>query len=250
MNGSRLRGAFARLVNAETVAELEAAALGRVEEPTLLPRLGEHARLLGAAAHDLIGDPRTSTPPNAFAADLLSGVATAFSVARDPLATALGHASRDIWCALIAWLASRGFGGGPDVEERGRHCRERLYRWRVDAVIGDAFRAIGLDRESADRATAGVVAIHQLPMWRPGGVADASSVLESWLRSGDAVLALGGEPREPDGFDASAFRWFVTLTSWVAAVRLVEYPTAYGQTTPPILDWVTQVAAGLRARGR
>jgi hypothetical protein len=247
MTGSPLRIAFATLVNADTAAALEAAPLGGVDEGRLLARLVEHARPLGVAAWDMIGEPHTSTPPDAFVADLASGVGTAIGIARDAGSAALGPASRDMWLALLAWLASRGFGGGPGVTDRGRRCRDRLYRWGVDDVSRDAFRAVGLDGEMAERAVAAVAAIHVLPMWRPGGVGTAGAVLASWVADRDADRALGERAAGTDGhFAESRFSWFVALTSFVAAVRLIEYPIAYGPQAEPILDWVTRIATDLR----
>jgi hypothetical protein len=90
----------------------------------------------------------------------------------------LPAASAELWIALLGWLASRGFGGGPDVKDRGRLCRERFRSWGIDGVVDRAFGALGLANSIARRRTSAVAAIHSLPMWRPDGAADARAILD------------------------------------------------------------------------
>lgn len=244
-----VRAAFQAIVNVLFAEELRVSVPGVDRRQRLVQRLAVDGAALGARTYDLISDVRTATPESDFRDDLVSGVMTALEIA-DSRPSDLPQPANQVWLALLAWLASRGFGGGPSVIDRGRRCRERLRRWGIEEAIGGAFLDLGLDSATAQRRTAGVAAIHTLPMWSPDGVADAPTVLASWRADRDARHALRVSPRHRvSSFAAETFGWFVGWTAWVAAVRLVEYPPAYGRADPPVLDWVGRIASALRTAG-
>jgi hypothetical protein len=242
-----VQAAFEAIVSAPLAADL-GASVGNVGlRRRLLHRLHVDGAALGARTYDLIGDARTATPGNDFRDDLVSGVTTAVGIA-DSEPAGLPTPTNEMWLALLAWLASRGFGGGPAVEDRGRRCRERMRSWGIEGLVRRAFRDLGLDADAARRRTAAVAAIHTLPMWRPDGVSDAPTVLASWRADRDARRALRLSPgRRAAPLDAGAFDWFVDWTAWVAAVRLVEYPPAYARAEPNVPHWVGRIAVALRA---
>jgi hypothetical protein len=241
MTQDAVQRAFATIVNVSTVGELRAGLSNRHRRRALLDRLREDGRALGTHAYALIDDPTTATPPASFAQDVVSGVNTALLLGP----AALPADSGDRWLALLGWLASRGFGGGPAVADRGRLCRQRIRRWELERLIERGFGGLGLSAAAGHRRTSAVTAIHTLPMWRPDGVADAHAVLASWLGDEDARRALGFGPRSR--VRLAALHWFIGWTAWVAAVRLVEYPAAYGLVDLPILDWIARIAKDLRA---
>lgn len=240
-----VREAFTTIVNVATAAELGADVRDSHRRLQVGDWLGENGRTLGKHVRAVIGDTTTATPPASFGEDLVSGLTTALAIAGSE-GNRLPAASAELWLALLGWLASRGFGGGPEVEDRGRLCRERFHRWGLHRLLHRAFRDIGLGDSVARRRTAAVAAIHTLPMWRPGGVAEADAIFASWMANRDARRALNLPPRPSVAPAADdGFRWFVGWTTWVAAVRLVEYPAAYGLAEPPILDWVAGITADL-----
>ena len=61
--------------------------------------------------------------------------------------------------------------------------------------------------------------------------------------------------RRVEHFNAEANADMVAWTTWVAAVRLAEYPPAYQRAREPMIDWVAALArdlvrAGAAADGR
>ena len=198
-----------------------------------------------------------TTPIDDFVADLESGVSWAIRLARGPAARVLPPLNPTIWLALLAWLAVRGVGGPPDVLDRNRRCRQRIREWQLGNVIALAFREIGRDDRGAGRATEVVAAIQELPMWSPNrGTADASAVIASWLADEGVRRALElRRHRRVEHLNTEAYDDMVVWTTWVAAVRLAEYPPAYQRASEPMIDWVAALArdlvrAGAAADGR
>ena len=213
----------------------------------LLERLTADARDLGAAVQDLLRGAGEPTGVDEFVADVRSGVSTALALAQDPTPDALPSPDRATCLALLAWLAGRGLGGGPTVPDRGRRCRQRLREWRLDELISAAFRQSGRDESAAWRATEAVVAMQELPAWRPDGVADAAMVLEGWLSDEGVRRALQvHQYQDVEWFNAETYSELVTWTTWVAATRLAEHPEAYTGDGEPMVGWVTRVGDDLR----
>jgi hypothetical protein len=249
--------AFRRIVNAETAVELSA--IGAQASDWAAPlggplwdRLGEAAGDLGTAARALAGLRGRPTPVVDFRSDLLSGVSWIIQLAHLPAARSLPRADQAVCLALLSWLAVRGFGGPPDVPDRNRRCRERMREWRLDEEIARSFGDIARAEPAARRGARFIGAIQVLPMWSPTRQAmDAPSVLASWFADDDTrdallVRAEGGAER----FDAEAYDELVGWTTWVAAVRLAEYPPAYQHPTEPMIDWVLALSGELtRLRG-
>jgi hypothetical protein len=257
MNGQQ-SNAFANIVNAKAATELstlESDAAGRLGVPT--DQMSRDARRLARAVRDLVGSHGRTTPIDDFVVDLESGLSWATRLARDPAARILPPLNPTVWLALLAWLAIRGMGGPPDVPDRNRRCRQRMIDWELDNIVNLAFREIGLDDRAASRATEAVAAIQELPMWSPDrNTADASAVIASWLVDEGGRRALDvRRHRSVDRFAAEAYGELVTWTTWVAAVRLAEYPRAYQRAREPMIDWVAALSrdllrAGATARGR
>jgi hypothetical protein len=249
--------AFRRIVSAETAVEL--AAIGAHASDWAAPiggavwdRLGEAARDLGTAARALAGVRGRPTRVEDFRSDLLSGVSWTIQLARLPAARSLPPADEAICLALLSWLAVRGLGGPPDVPDRNRRCRQRMRVWGLDEEIASSFGDIGRVEPAARRAARFIGAIQALPMWSPNRQAiDAPSVLASWFADDDIRHALrvrAGAGAEP--FDAEAYDELLAWTTWVAAVRLAEYPPAYQHPTEPMIDWVLALSGELaRLRG-
>ena len=251
-----LHTAFARIVSSRTAADLAALQVD-VTRPVgaYLDRLGRDGRPLADAVRLLLArEEGSATTLDEFVADLQSGVSWAIRLARDPRARLLPQLNVYVWLALLAWLAVRGFGGPPDVPDRNRRCRQRMHDWHVHGVVRSAFRDAGRDAEAASRAADFVAGIQELPMWAPvGGAADASAVIASWLADRPVRRALGVNDLEGRGdrphFDYEAYDELVAWTTWVAAVRLAEYPQAYRGGDRPMIDWVTELSRDLeRAR--
>jgi hypothetical protein len=244
--------AFRRIVNAETAVELSA--IGAQASDWAAPlggavrdRLGEAARDLGSAARAVAGVRGRPTPVEDFRSDLLSGASWTIELARLPAARSMPRADEAVCLALLSWLAVRGLGGPPDVPDRNRRCRQRMRDWRLDEEIARSFGDIGRAEPSGWRAARFIGAIQVLPMWSPNRQAmDAPSVLASWFADDDTrdallVRAEGGAER----FDAKAYDELVGWTTWVAAVRLAEYPPAYQHPTEPMIDWVLALSGEL-----
>ena len=249
-----LRAPFARLVSAETAGEADAIAGAgseghdrEAEIAALVGRLSEDARQLGKAVSELLREAGEPTPVAEFVDDLRAGVAIGLRLAAEEVPASLPAPDRATWLALLAWLASRGLGGGASVPDRGRRCRARLRDWRLDDSIAGGFRQLGRDESAAWRATEAVLAIQELPMWRPGGASDAPAVLEAWLADEGVRRALHVHRyQDVEWFDGDAYGELVSWTTWVAAVRLVEYPEAYPRTAEPMLRWVARLGEDLR----
>jgi hypothetical protein len=150
---------------------------------------------------------------------------------------------------LLAWLAGRGLGGGPDVADRGRRCIERFDAWRLGAIAMSMFRGLGMDDASAGRAVDTVRAILSLPRWpavRRPAAAGATTIARSWLDDPVARQAL--RVHDWDGaewFDGDAWSELVDRSLAVEAVRLAEEDAA----TPAALRSATGVAKALRGMG-
>jgi hypothetical protein len=136
-----------------------------------------------------------------------------------------------------------------------------MHEWGLGDVVAEALRDTGRTQAQARRGAEAVAAIQELPMWSPNRpTADASAVLASWLADGGTRHALEVQP-DRDGverFDTAAYDELAGWTTWVAAVRLAEYPQAYQGASAPMLVWVTamhrellraRVAAGDRVDG-
>jgi hypothetical protein len=219
--------------------------------------MSRDARRLARAVRDLAGPHGRPTPVDDFVADLESGLSWAMRLARDPAARILPPLNPTAWLALLAWLAIRGLGGPPEVPDRNRRCRQRMIDWGLDNIVNLAFREIGLEREAASQATEAIAAIQELPMWTPDRrSADAPAVLASWLADDGARRALDVRRHETgDRFATEAFEALTVWTTWVAAVRLAEYPRAYQRPAEPMIDWVAALSrdllrAGATAHGR
>lgn len=261
VNFEALHPPFARIVSVATADQLQAlhARDGDHERDLVahLKRLRHDARLVAQGTEALAGGSGATTPVDDFVADLESGISWGIRLARDTDARRLPRLARSVWLALVGWLAVRGLGGPPGVPDRNRRCRERMHDWRLDQVTADAFRQAGRDHIAAVRAAEAVAAIQELPMWTPDGRAsDASTVIASWLADPGVREVLD---MRRDGaverYDEEAYRELVAWTTWVAAIRLAEYPTAYHRPSQPMIDWVTALSealsrAGSEARGR
>jgi hypothetical protein len=252
---------FANIVNAKAATRLstigmhESGGAGRLAFPT--DQLRRDAGRLARAARDLAGPHGRPTPVDDFVADLESGLSWTTRLARDPAARVLPPLNPTVWLALLAWLAIRGMGGPPEVPDRNRRCRQRMIEWRLDNIVNLAFREIGLDDLPASRATEAVAAIQELPMWSPDrNMADASAVIASWLADEGVRRVLGvRRNRSVDSFVTEAYDELVAWTTWVAGVRLAEYPQAYQHGAEPMIDWVAALSrdllrAGATAHGR
>ena len=256
-----LHPSFATIVNAKAADELSTIGMLPSDEA---PRVGgvtdqlrRDAFRLARAVEVMAGRDDRPTPVDDFVDDLDSGVSWAIRLARDPAARVLPPLNPTVWLALLAWLAVRGVGGPPDVRDRNRRCRQRMREWQLDNIIALAFREIGRDDRAAERATEVVAAIQELPIWSPNrGTADASAVIASWLADEGVRRALDVRRHQRvEHFSAEAYDDMVVWTTWVAAVRLAEYPPAYQRAREPMIDWVAALArdlvrAGAAADGR
>lgn len=246
---------FARIVSAGTAAELAASETLELDVTTrlgtTLESLHRHAHRLACAARVLAGQEGDTTPVDDFVADLDSGVAWSMRLAREPATRVLPPLTLSVWLALLAWLAVRGLGGPPDVPDRNRRCRQRMHAWHLDGLVTLAFREIGRNDEAASRATDFVAGIQELAMWSPDGSAtDASAVIASWLTDPGVRRAL--EIRRHQGverFSTQAFEELIVWTTWVAAVRLAEYPQAYRRQGMPMIQWVSELSGDLVRAG-
>jgi hypothetical protein len=242
------RRLYAAMVSGATADALLSATHDPPSQSPSIDDLLRDAERLGAELEGLIGPRGDPTPSAEFAADLQSGVQTALALA--PAANELGFSrpGRSIWLALLAWLAARGLGGGPHVADRGRRCRERLREFGLDAEIERAFASIG---HGDGLAPGAIGAILELPMWRPAGASSADAIIGHWLSDAGMRRVLGVRRAMGSAeFDAARFADMVDWFSWVALVRLTEYPPAYGRTEPPVSGWVADIAARLREIGR
>lgn len=248
----RIRERFARLVTANAATALAGSASRDPARAAgdLLGELAERSRGLGTAVERCLGPAGAPTPAEAFEADFRSGIETALSIAPQLASADLSADDPETWLALLAWLAGRGCGGGPEVRDRGRRIRRRLHAWKLDELMTRAFVRSGRDELAARRASETVLAIHELPMWRPGGIADPAAVLESWLADAGLRRSLHlHRGRAASDFSAEGYSDLVTWTTWVAATRLAEYPQAFEPSSGPMLAWVMDLGGGLRPHG-
>ena len=244
---------FARIVSAagaNTLLGMAREAWDSADERDggLRERLVEDAGELGRAVHTFGAEQSRTTPVEHFVSDLDGGLSLAVRFSSDPGARSLPRPDSDLWLMLLGWLALRGLGGPSGTPDRNLRCRERMRDWGLDALIAAAFRQLGRTDAGAKRGTEAVAAILTMPMWSPNRpTADVSAVLASWLGNEDARSAMGihRPQRQVDRYDSEAFRELVAWTTWVAAIRLAEYPPAYERAKPPMLEWVTAISRGL-----
>ena len=244
---------FARIVSAETANELQAmtrrGTCGACERDAgLREQLIEDARKFGRAVHELGAEDGSLTPVEHFVSNLDDGLSLAAGLCSDSEAGALPPPSRDLWLTLLAWLALRSLGGPSGTPDRNLRCRQRMRDWGLDKIVIAAFRQIGRSEAGAKRVTDAVAAILEMPMWSPNRpTADASAVLASWLANDDARRALRiSRPRKGhERYDPEAFEELVAWMTWVAAIRLAEYPQAYDRANEPMLQWVTGISREL-----
>ena len=245
---------FATIVNVKVAYELSAIGMLQSDEAgraaVLSHQMRRNARRLARAVQVMAGRQGRTTPIAEFVADLDAGVSWAIRLARDPDAHFL-RLSPNVSLALLAWLAVRGMGGPPDVPDRNRRCRQRMREWQLDTIVAMAFREIGRNDGAAEQATEGVAAIQELPMWRPNGdTADASAVIGSWLTDDGVRRALDVRRHgRVEHFNAEAYAEMVVWTTWIASVRLAEYPQAYLRTSEPMVDWVATLSRDLQRAG-
>ncbi len=203
-----------------------------------------NARWLAEAAHAFGETSGPVTPIAELAANLLVGLRAVVELAATqpkivkPEASTVG--------VLLAWLASRGLGGGADVADRGRWSVERFDAWRIGAVAMSMFRGLGMDEAAAGRAVDAVRALLSLPRWpavrRPAATA-AATIARSWLDDRVARQAL--RVHDWDGtlwLEGDAWSELVDRSLAVEAVRLAEEDAA----TPAALRSATAVAKALR----
>jgi hypothetical protein len=216
--------------------------------PGIIEGLYGDAERLGTQLESLIGPAGDPTPSAEFANDLRSGVETALQLVPDAESLGLARPGRSTWLALLAWLSARGLGGQPHVADRGRRCTERLTDFGLDIEIRRAFASIGHGDAWAAEA---IGAILELPMWRPGGASTAEAIIGHWLSDGRMQHVLGVR-RATSGakLDAARYDEMIDWFSWVALIRLIEYPPAYDRNVPPATTWVAGITARLREIGR
>jgi hypothetical protein len=247
---------FARAVCAEHAVALsnvtwEAWAGEGAPDGDLRQQLIGEAREFGRAVHESGAEDGPLTSVEHFVSNLDDGLTMAIQFSSDADARALPPPSRDLWLTLLAWLALRSLGGPSGTPDRNLRCRQRMHDWGLDEIVVASFRQIGRTETAARHATDAIAAILVLPMWSPNRpTADASAVLASWLENDDALRSIGiHRPRDSgDRYDLEAFEELVTWTTWVAAVRLAEYPQAYERANEPMLAWVTEISRGLLRR--
>jgi hypothetical protein len=246
---------FARIVSAGMAAELAAS---ETFQSDVTPHLGasldnlhREARRLARAVQVMAGEEGETTPVDDFVSDLDSGVSWIIRLAREPAARVLPPLTLSLWLSMLAWLAVRGMGGPPYVPDRNRRCRQRMHAWHLDGLVTLAFREIGRDDAAASRASDFVAGIQELPMWSPDrSTTDASAVIASWLEDAGVRRAL--DVRRHQGverFSTEAFQELVVWTTWVAAVRLAEYPQAYRRRSMPMIQWVSELSGDLVRAG-
>jgi hypothetical protein len=242
-----VREPFWRLLEPAVARTLAEAAAHGGSAAEVVASLEGNARWLAEATH-AFGEPSGPvTPIDEFATDLLGGLRSAVErAAKEPKVVPPAPASAGF---LLAWLAGRGLGGGPDVVDRGRWCVERFDAWRIGAIAMTLFRGLGLDEAAAGRAVDAVRATLSLPRWpatrRPAAAA-AATIARSWLDDPLARQAL--RVHEWDGaewFDGDAWSELVDRSLAVEAVRLAEEDAA----TPAALRSATAVAKALRGLG-
>jgi hypothetical protein len=249
-----IRMSFARIVRAETATELlamteQAWAGGGEGSRGLRKQLLADARRFGRSVHELgaVDGPETSVQH--FVSNLDDGLSLAVQLSSDADADGLPMPSRDLWLTLLGWLSLRSLGGPSGTPDRNLRCRQRMRDWRLDEIVVTAFRDLGRNSAAATRVAEAVAAILLMPMWSPHRpTADASAVLASWLATDDARRALRiSQPRSGDErYDIEAFEELVVWTTWVAAIRLAEYPQAYQSANEPMLHWVAGLSGELR----
>lgn len=247
---------FARIVSAETAIALSGMTRQAWEgagEPygNLRKQLIGDARGLGRTVHKWGAEPGPLTPVEHFVSNLDDGLSMAIRLNSDSEAQGLPAPSQELWLTLLAWLTLRSLGGPSGTPDRSLRCRQRMRDWGLDEVVVAASRQIGRTDAAAKRVTEAVAAVLVMPMWSPNRTAaDTSAVLASWLADDDARRALGiHQPRDSgDRYNIEAFEELVTWTTWVAAIRLAEYPQAYERPNEPMLHWVTRLSRELLRR--
>ena len=226
------RSLYAVIVNGEMADQVAGA------DPTARARLADRVEdvgvQLGGVVERIVGASGDPTPAVAFGRDLRSGVTTAMSLASTALPVGLGTLDEPAGLAILAWLGARGLGGGPHLPDRGQRCHLRFAELGLRGEAERAFDAIGRDGQVA---AAVVAAILRLPMWRPDGRSHPQAILADWRADPDLRLGL------------ARFDEIVAWTAWVALIRLVEYPPAYGHADPPVGAWVGSMAQRLREIG-
>ncbi|TMD30409.1 MAG: hypothetical protein E6I94_04845 [Chloroflexi bacterium] len=244
-----VREPFWRLLEPDVVRSLVEAALASASGSAAhaAPSLEANARWLAEAAHEYGARSGPVTPIEEFAADLVAGARAAVELARSGSTAVPRHPATMAF--ILAWLAGRGLGGGPDVADRGRLASERFDAWRIVPVVATLYRRLGFDDATADRAVDAVRAILELPRWpavrRPAAKA-AAAIARTWLEAPAARQAL--RINEWDGaewFDGDAWAELAGSSLAVEAVRLAEEDTA----TPAALRTASNVAKALRALG-
>ena len=246
-----VREPFSRLLEPGVVcALLDAAARGGSASEAVATIEG-NAPWLAEAVHAFGETSGPVTPIAELSADLLVGLRAVVELAatqpkivkRDPPTVGF----------LLAWLAGRGLGGGPDVADRGRWSAERFDAWRIGAIAMTLFRGLGQDEAAAGRAVDAVRATLSLPRWpsvrRPAATA-AATIARSWLDDPVARQAL--RVHDWDGaqwLDGQAWSELVDRSLAVEAIRLAEEDAASAAVLQRALRSAANVAKALQALG-
>jgi glycosidase len=246
-----VREPFWRLLDAGVVRAFVDAVTRGGPPADAVARIEGSARWLAEAVHAYGQASGPVTPVDESVADLLTDLRSAVELAANqskivpPTSASIGF--------LLAWLAGRGLGGGPDVADRGRWSVERFDAWRIGAIAMTLFRGLGMDEAAAGRAVDAVRATLSLSRWpavrRPAATA-AAAIARSWLDDPVARQAL--RVHDWDGaqwLDGQAWSELVDRSLAVEAVRLAEDGAATAAALQAAQRSATAVATALRALG-
>jgi hypothetical protein len=135
------------------------------------------------------------------------------------------------WGLLLGWLFTHALGQAVGAEDRAMMARNLLDEWRLNRILADALRGLGLDERDVRQSVAAVRILAGYRQWfQPAdtGSNTACGVFESWLKDGDAAQFLGVNRHEGVlWFHKESFgkllRWTL-LVATVEAVADVERP--------------------------